>query len=138
MSEITKTGQVVAVEKDFLQVELVTCSACGDCAVKSSCGLREYRKNIVKVKIDNASSYHIGDKVEVSLSSQKGIAAVLLAFVVPLFVLLATLIIGVFLGFSDIQNCICAIIILIPYYFALFLSRRVLENKFRCKLKITD
>lgn len=135
MVDITKTGRITAVEKKSLQVELQTCSACGDCSIKSSCGLREYRTNVIKIATDQASSYHVGDNVEVSLSSKNGIIAVIIAFVIPLILLIGTVISGYLYGLNDIQNCICAIIILIPYYFALFLSRRIWERKFCCTLK---
>ena len=135
MSEIIKTGKVVGINKEGLDVEILSCSACSSCAIKSACGLSEVKKRIIKVCIDNPELYHINDNVEVSLSAILGLKAIWYAFGLPLVILLATVFIAFACGFGEIMSGICGIIILIPYYFALFLNKNRLEQQFSCSLK---
>lgn len=134
MNEIVKTGSITAVKKDCVEVEIISCSACASCAISSSCGLSEIKKRIVTI-YDSSNQYNVGDQVEVVISTEQGLQAVVYAFTIPLLILLITVISLYVYGFSEIISGISGIIVLIPYYFVLFLNRNRLENKFCCRLK---
>lgn len=135
MEDVIKTGRIVAVEKQSLKVELVSCSACSGCAIRSSCGLSEIKKKIVSVSNIDSNQYHIGDEVNISINVKQGLKAVCWAFGIPLVLLLAVLFSVFVYSSNEIISGICGIIILIPYYFALFFNRHRMEDKFYCILK---
>lgn len=137
MGEIVKNGLVKAIKNNSIEVEIVSCSACAGCAISSSCSMSETKQRVVTIPCSCAEQYQTGDKVEVVMSDSLGLQAVVYVFVIPLLLLLITVVCCYSYGFDDIISGISGIIILIPYYFALFLERNRLENKFCCRLKKT-
>ena len=135
MSEIVKNGLVKAIKSNSIDVEIISCSACAGCAISSSCSMSETKKRIVTIQGSFVGQYQVGDKIEVVMSDRLGLQAVVYAFVIPLLLLLITVVCCHCCGFDDIISGISGIIVLIPYYFALFLNRNRLENKFCCRLK---
>lgn len=135
MSEIIKSGYITAVEHNRVKVEITSCSACGGCSLRSACNMSEVKKREVTIDGVNSKEYAVGDKVEVVLTMRQGLQAVWYAFVIPLFIMLLTVISALYYGLGDIISGISGIIVLIPYYFGLFLSRRKLDSKFHCQLK---
>ena len=135
MSEITKSGHIIAIENNRIKVEITSCSACSSCSLRSSCNMSENKKREVVINDVDTSKHNIGDKVEVVLTMRQGLQAIWYAFGIPLFIMLLTVISVFCFGWGEIISGISGIIVLIPYYFGLFLSQRKLDKKFYCQLK---
>lgn len=134
MTDITKTGRVIAIDAEKLQVEMTSCSACSGCAVRSACGLSEMKKKIISVPKPDNHDYQIGDELSMGISIKQGLSAAGYAFGFPLLLLLITVFMTYSYTDNEIISSIFGIIILIPYYFVLFFNRQRLEKKFYCIL----
>ena len=88
---IDHAGRVERVEGDKVFVVIVSNSACGTCQARKACGLSETSEKIVEVATADAARYAAGDEVVVSVRKHMGLRAVLLAYVMPLLVLLCVL-----------------------------------------------
>lgn len=139
MKQINHYGTVVSVQKKTLKVKITRYSACHNCDARHGCGLMECQDKTIDVETAHPENFRPGEEVVVSLAQNLGLWAVFLSYVLPLILMLAVLVVLSSLGASEIICGISAIIILIPYYFWLFLSKNRLAGKFRFTVsKITD
>lgn len=120
--KMTEYGQIVDIKKNTAFVKFRRSSACGSC---KACGMLSGQNQIV-VEVPNELNADIGDLVEVSIKMQKAIRASAIAYVFPLFMLIA----GVFFGWlltevwhvfssPDTTMAICAIVFAVLSFFLL-------------------
>ena len=103
---IKHDGIIIALNEDGTAlVRIVQTSACAACKAKAMCASAEsVEKEMTvvllgengKVKTENNStqSYHVGDSVEVMVQQKTGWKAVVLAYLLPFFVMLAVIFMG--------------------------------------------
>ncbi|MBR4853437.1 MAG: SoxR reducing system RseC family protein [Alistipes sp.] len=127
---IKHAGEVIGVEGNKVIVRMVVNSACSGCHAKAVCGVDESKDKIVEVVTLAASEYAVGDSVEVALRHKSmGVMSVLLAYVIPFFVL-SLLLYGVSaLGGSDEMAALSALAGVGLYYIGLWLVRDKVRNK---------
>ena len=127
---IKHAGEVIGVEGNKVIVRMVVNSACSGCHAKAVCGVDESKDKIVEVVTLAASEYAVGDSVEVALRQKSmGVMSVLLAYVIPFFVL-SLLLYGVSaLGGSDEMAALSALAGVGLYYIGLWFVRDKVRNK---------
>lgn len=88
---ICREGIVRAVNGDEITVEVIVSSACSGCHAKSICIPSDRRQERIVVKNTRNEQYEIGETVELLLETSAGNKAVLIAYVLPLLVLMVLL-----------------------------------------------
>lgn len=88
---ICREGIIRAIDGDDISVEIIVSSACSGCHAKSICIPSDRRKEVITVKNTRHEDYRVGETVELLLEASAGNKAVVLAYVLPLLVLLALL-----------------------------------------------
>ena len=88
---ICREGIIRAVNGDDISVEIIVSSACSGCHAKSICIPSDRRKEVITVKNTRHEEYRVGETVELLLETSAGNKAVILAYVLPLIVLLVLL-----------------------------------------------
>ena len=88
---ICREGIVRAVNGDDVNVEVIVSSACSGCHAKSICIPSDRRKEVITIKNTRHEEYREGETVELLLETSAGNKAVVLAYVLPLFVLMLLL-----------------------------------------------
>lgn len=88
---ICREGIVRAVNGDEITVEVIVSSACSGCHAKSICIPSDRRQERIVVQNTRNEQYEVGETVELLLESSAGNKAVVLAYVLPLVVLLVLL-----------------------------------------------
>lgn len=132
---ISHTGVVVKIKPaGDVEVQVQPDSACGSCAVRSSCALVGSSARTIKIAVTNPHSYALGQQVNVIMQQKSGYWAVFYAYVLPLILVLSTLILGSFFNINELTAGISSIIILIPYYFLLWYLRKYFLQKFDFKI----
>ena len=89
-NNICREGIVRANGAD-ISVEIIVSSACSGCHAKSICIPSDRRQEIITVKNTRQEEYQVGETVELLLETSAGNKAVILAYVLPLIVLLTLL-----------------------------------------------
>ena len=93
VANIKHCGEVVRVADNKVWVRMTVNSACSGCHARAVCGVDESKDKVVEVVTSDAVAYSVGESVEVALESRSvGAKSVLLAYVVPFFVLLVVLV----------------------------------------------
>ena len=90
-TNICREGIVRAIDGDDIHVEIIVSSACSGCHAKSICIPSDRRQEVVIVKNTHHEEYQVGETVELLLETSAGNKAVVLAYVLPLVVLLVLL-----------------------------------------------
>ena len=88
---ICREGIVRAIDGDDIHVEVIVSSACSGCHAKSICIPSDRRQEVITVKNTRHEDFQVGETVELLLETSAGNKAVVLAYVLPLVVLLVLL-----------------------------------------------
>ncbi|MBQ7749667.1 MAG: SoxR reducing system RseC family protein [Bacteroidales bacterium] len=132
---ISHKGRVVAMTPQKTSVEFAVEGACSSCRAAGLCGMGEYREKLVEVPTDPYARYGVGDEVEVVLKGSMGLKAVWLAYVIPVAILLAGVLVSGALGAGELLSAGVGVGIVAVYYFAVWLFRDKLENEYIFTIK---
>ena len=144
---IKHDGIIIALNEDGTAlVRIVQTSACAACKAKAMCASAESAEKEMtvvllgengKVTTENNStqSYHVGDTVEVMVQQKTGWKAVVLAYLLPFFVMLAVVAVGSGIGhrISGIGEEVIGTVALCAmamYYLVLGLFKDKLQKEF--------
>ena len=125
---IQHLGKIDRIEKHKVYVRIEQKTACNDCHAKSSCLASNSKEKIIEVD-DNSGCYSLQEEVSVSVRSSMGIFAVVIAFAVPLLLVILSLIAGLTLSGSEAFGGLIGISVLVLYYLSLYLFRDNLKHK---------
>lgn len=132
MAAVKHCGEIVRIEGGSVYVRMTVNSACAGCHAKAVCGVSESTDKIVEVECASTAEYNIGESVEVALMSDNmGAKSVVLAYVVPFFVLTLMLVGTLAMGMSEGVAVLAAIGGVALYYVVLHLLRDKVKNKIK-------
>ena len=131
MADIIKhRGIVEKVDGTHITVRIVQTSACAACSAKGLCNASESKEKQIDVYEVNPS-YQIGEEVVLCGTTSMGMRAVLLAFGVPLLILMIAL--GVSMKMTDdnaLFSSFIALLSVIPYYIVIYACKEKLNRAF--------
>lgn len=128
---VTHKGKVIHLEGLDVRVMIESISACAACHAKGMCTLSDKEDKIIDIKVsaERAAKLNVGDEVMVAVSQQRGMQAVLLAYILPAIVVILSLILLLKLLPEPIA-ILSALAVLGGYYYVLYLFRNKLNAKF--------
>ena len=132
---ISHEGIVTKITDDELEIKIVAQSACAACHAKSACGMGEQAEKILTVPRPKDKAFEINQKVNVRMAIGQGNKAAILAYLLPILLLLAVLFTCLGLGLDDGPSALISIVALIPYYIVLYLQRDKLKKKFEYSIE---
>ena len=127
---ISHEGIVTRITDDELEIKILAQSACAACHAKSACGMGEQAEKILTVPKPKDRDFSLNQKVNVKMAIEQGNKAAVLAYLIPIILLLAVLFVCLGLGLSEGLSALLGIVALIPYYIILYLLRDKLKKKF--------
>ena len=143
--EIAHEGIVVGVSNELIKVNITSKAACGGCAIKSSCGMSEMKNKSIDIYTKNGgeygqhiepSDYHVGQSVEVYMSSSKGAKAVLYGYFYPFVILMVVLVITLSTIKTEWISALIAIAAVSLYYLCLkFFFSKKLDKEFTFRIR---
>lgn len=127
---IKHSGEVIRVEGNKVYVRMIVDSACSGCHARAVCGVDESKDKVVEVVTMSAYEYSVGDNVDVALRQKSmGAISVLLAYVVPFFILTLLLVGVLAMGGSEHVAAFGALAGVALYYVGLWTLRDKVKNK---------
>ena len=131
MADIIKhRGIVEKIDGSHIVVRIVQTSACSACSAKGLCNASESKEKQIDVYEANPS-YRIGEEVMVCGTTSMGMRAVLLAFGVPLLILVLALGVSMKLTGEDaLLSSGIALVSVVPYYIAIYFCKDKLNRTF--------
>ena len=127
---ISHKGIVTSITDDELKIKILAQSACAACHAKSACGMGEQAEKILTVPKPKGQEFQLNQTVNVQMTIGQGNKAAILAYLIPIILLLAVLFVCLGLGVNEGLSALISIVALIPYYIVLYLQRDKLKKKF--------
>lgn len=130
---IQHEGTVQKVGSDSVVVDITSVSACSGCHAEGFCSLSDKKEKSVKI----AGSYNVapGERVTVVMNESTGFRAVILSYVIPLFILLFAIVILTSLSVNELTAGLISIAVLVPYFIILYFVRHRIDRSFFFTLK---
>ena len=129
---IKHDGIIIALNEDGTAlVRIVQTSACAACKAKAMCASAESAEKEMTVMLLGDGQWAVGDSVEVMVQQKMGWKAVILAYLLPFFVMLAVICVGN--GLLSVREevlgtiALCAMAV---YYLVLGLFKDKLQKEF--------
>lgn len=132
---ISHEGIVTKITDEELEIRILAQSACAACHAKSACGMGEQQEKILTVPRPKDKDFTLMQKVNVKMAIGQGNKAAILAYLIPIILLLAVLFVCLGLGINEGLSALIAIVALIPYYIVLYLRRDKLKKKFEYSIE---
>lgn len=127
---IEHTGCVVSIDGEHAVVKVLQTSACATCKAKKFCQSNENKEKLIDVFGIDGRKIEVGDVVTVCATASMGRKALLLAYVLPLLVLVGVLVIVLWITDDEPIACLAGIGALLPYYTVLYLLKDRIQRKF--------
>lgn len=130
---VEHSGVVKEIRGRDVLVELLRTSACGSCESRQYCELTEKQYQTL-VFHDQPEDFTVGEEVNIVLEQSQGFKALVLAYVLPLGVVVVSLL--VFSGMTTREYLAGggALLMLVPYYVLLHVLSPRLRGSFQMKL----
>lgn len=126
---VSHKGVVVAVDGRRLKVQIESVSACAACHAKGMCTLSDKEDKLIDIEMPNGMEKKVGDVVTVVVTQQRGMQAVVLAYILPAIVVILSLV-GLLKIVSEPVAIILSLLSLAVYYILLYLFRNRISSKF--------
>lgn len=132
---IEHEGIIEKIDGDTICIRILQESACSDCHAKAYCSAADTSVKTIEVK-DKTGKFRVNDTVIIEGRTTMGYRAIVLAYILPLIVMIFGIILGSRLwGLTDIQSAFLAIASLIPYYLIIYIYRKQLATQFTFSIK---
>ncbi len=128
---IIHPGIIENINGNKVSVRILSQSACSACHAKGACTVADMKDKIIDTEMDQPGNWKTGDEVMVRMDESLGRKAVILGYGLPLIVLVGSIIIFLSLLANEGLAALLAILMLVPYYLALYLFRNRLHKEFR-------
>ena len=130
---IRHEGIVESIGAKSCLVRILQASACSSCSARQLCRSSESKEKVIEVK-GHYPTLQVGDNVTLIGSVRQGLRASVLAYIIPLIIMLIALFVGTRLG-GDGIGALAALLFLAIYYGILFLFRDKLDKQFSFKIE---
>ena len=112
-----------------MRVAIEVSEACGGCSARKSCAMGQSERREIVAHTTEASRFSVGEVVKIGAKQSFGVMAVVLCYIVPLVVLVATLAIAVAMGLSEGVSAMIALGFTAIYYALLALMRNRISKR---------
>ena len=133
LETIRHEGIVERIGTDGCSVRILQASACSSCSARQLCRSSESKEKVIDVK-GHYPTLRVGESVTLSGSVHQGLRASVLAYIVPLVLMLTALVAGIRLS-GEGMGALAALLVLALYYGVLYLLRDKLGRQFTFKIE---
>ena len=136
MEQVIRHNAVVKdVDGQTVRVTIVQSSACSGCAARQMCNSAEAKEKDIDVVTPDAAAYRVGQEVVLEGRLSDGRRAAIIAYGLPLLLLLPVLFFAIRLSGSETVGALWALGSVVLYYICLYLFfRKRLQSQFSFKL----
>ena len=129
--KINHRGIIEYINGKHIKVRIVESSACASCEAKAICSSSESKEKVVDIYVNSSENYAIGEQVNVCASEKMGRNAVILAFVIPLIVMIICITLSIrYLMINELISIAISLMFLALYYWILSISKKRISKKF--------
>lgn len=132
---IDHTGTIIDIIGNVIKVQIKAQPACQNCYAKKICSTGEEKDIIIDINTPDAVNYKINESVKVLLKLSTGYKAIILAYIIPLLLVLLFLLVCItILNIEEVNAGMFSITVLFLYYLLLYYFRNKIKKKFTFEL----
>ena len=132
---VSHEGVITKLTDTEVEVKIVSMSACASCHAQSACTMSDMKEKIVTVPRPEGQALQLFQKVTVTMGVGQGNLAAILAYLVPLILLVVVLFAALALGAGEGLAALIGIAAMVPYYLLLYWKRDKLKRRFRYEIE---
>ena len=133
---VEQKGIVIKKQEDKLVVKIEQKSTCSSCHARGACTSLDKKDKEIEIKSKDTANYNIGDEVIITISTKLGMKAVLIAFVLPLILIVLALFLSIkIFSLSQSISALISLLVLSAYYFLLYKQNLFLSKQFNFTIK---
>ncbi|MEE0266444.1 MAG: SoxR reducing system RseC family protein [Bacteroidales bacterium] len=133
---VEQKGIVIKKQEDKLVVKIEQKSTCSSCHARGACTSLDKKDKEIEIKSKDTANYNIGDEVIITISTKLGMKAVLIAFVLPLILIVLALFLSIkIFSLSQSLSALISLLVLSAYYFFLYKQNLFLSKEFNFLIK---
>lgn len=129
---IEHAGIVERIAGGRVEVRILQASACSSCSARGLCRSSESKEKIVDA-IGHYPSLRVGDKVTIAGAARLGLRASLLAYCLPLVLMVVALFLGVRIS-GEVAGALMSLAVLVLYFGVLRFFRHKLAREFEFRI----
>ena len=133
-NQIEHNGVIKEKNGNKLLISIAPISACASCGANGTCSEANTAEKEIEV-FDFDDKYEVGERVDVFYAQTLGFKALFLGYILPFLILLIILIIVFSVTDNEGIAGISSILILVPYYLALYLTKDKIRKQFEFQIK---
>lgn len=127
---ICRDGIVRKIEEGHLLVEITVSSACGECRAKSICMPSERKQELVEAQNPYHQEFVVGEVVTLNLQSSSGRKAVILGYLMPFLVLLASFLLTFLFTDKEWIPVLVSLVCTFLYFVVLYRFKNRMDEQF--------
>ena len=129
--KINHRGIIEYINGKHIKVRIVQSSACASCEAKAICSSSESKEKVVDIYVNSSENYAIGEQVNVCALEKMGRNAVILAFVMPLILMMICITLSIkYLMINELMSIAISLMFLALYYWILSISKKRISKNF--------
>lgn len=132
---ISHEGIITKIDDELLEIKITALSACAACHAKSACTMSDKEEKVLTVPRPEGQKFELLQKVNVIMAVNQGNKAAVLAYLIPILLLLTVLFVCLGTGLGEGLSALISIGALVPYYLILYLRRNNLKKKFDYRIE---
>ncbi len=132
---VSHEGIITKITDEEIEIKILAQSACAACHAKSACGMGEQSEKILTVPRPKDKDFKLLQKVNVTMAIGQGNKAAVLAYLIPIILLLTALFTCLGIGLGEGLSALISVAALIPYYIVLYFKRDKLRKRFEYNIE---
>lgn len=135
MNNISKEGEIIALTDKIVKVRYLCASACRNCPAQNLCPSHENQNKEIEITRDKDKIYQIGDKVKINLQERSGWLAIIVAYIIPLVIILGFISYGTTERWSELTTATIGLLIVPVYYILLNRMSKRLQTMIKIEIQ---
>lgn len=135
MNNISKEGEIIALTDKIVKVRYLCASACRNCPAQNLCPSHENQNKELEIMRDKDKIYQIGDKVKINLQERSGWLAIIVAYIIPLVIILGFISYATAEKWSELTTATIGLLIVPVYYILLNRMSKRLQTMIKIEIQ---
>ena len=127
--QIEHEGIVKEISGQSIKVGFVAQPSCAGCHAKGICSMEEKEGESIEIFNFGNDNYAIGEKVKIIINESMGLKAVLIAYILPFFLVLISLFVLNNILEKETLAGIISLLLLVPYYLLIYFYRSKIKKE---------
>ena len=134
MNSVKHLGYVEKIAGNNYIIKIISKSACVSCHAKDACPASDLKEKLLAFPICQCRKLSIGEEIEISISNKNGEQAYIIAYTIPVFLIIMSVIILKTLEVSQGISAVVILAIMTLYFLGLYFFKNKIAKKIKIKI----